>query len=219
MKHKIILCSESLKPSKPKESTLEKYSVDGEAIAGLLGNNILALKERRVEIQAVGFNGRTEFMREVPRFVLNKIKEYRYYAQPVQLFIVAVRDSDSNETKKINATRRQLLDKLKKLRLKKDEFERIHLLFAVQAVEAWLLADEQKLNEYLGVTNKAKHENDPEAIANPKQLVQNLFAQCGQTYIPNHLLNLLPELRISELLRCRHFKALYDCIENICSAA
>lgn len=219
MKRKIILCSESLKSSKPAESTLEKYSVDGEAIAGLLSNNVPALQKGEVEIKAVGFNGKTEFMREVPLFVLSKIKEYRQYKQQVQLFIITVRDSDTSESRKIATMRRQLTDKIKRLKIRKDELERVHLMFAVQAIEAWVLADAQRLNDYLGLSNKVKHENDPEMIPNPKQLVKNLFAQCGQTYMPDHLLNLLPQLRISELLRCKHFKELYECVEKICNAA
>jgi len=219
VRRKIIICSESLKSSKPTESLLEKYSVDGEAIAGLLSNNVPALRQGEIEIKAVGFNGKAEFMREVPLFVFSKIKEYRHYNQPVQLFIIALRDSDSSESRKIAGMRRQLIEKIKRRKIKKDEFERVHIMFAVQAIEAWVLADEQRLNDYLGVTNKVKHENDPEQIANPKQLVQNLFEQCGQTYEPDHLLNLLPQLRILELLRCTHFKELYQCVEKICNAA
>ncbi len=115
--------------------------------------------------------------------------------------------------------RRQLIDKIKKLSIKRNEIQCVHIMFAVQAIDAWLLADEQKLNEHLGVTNKIKHENEPEKIKHPKQILQNLFAQCGKKYTPQQLIDLLPQLRVTELLRCKHFKELYECIEKICNTA
>ncbi|MGH7491298.1 MAG: hypothetical protein ACREOO_02760, partial [bacterium] len=62
--------------------------------------------------------------------------------------------------------------------------------------------------EHLGVASKAKHENEPEKIKNPKQAVRNLFEQCHKRYTSQHTLILLPQLRIQALLCCRHFKEL-----------
>ncbi len=75
VKPKIILCSESRKRTKSSDRFLEKYSTDGDAISGLLKNNFAALQKERVEIEAVGFNGKTAFMRELPFFVLSKFEE------------------------------------------------------------------------------------------------------------------------------------------------
>jgi hypothetical protein len=93
-----------------------------------------------------------------------------------------LRDSDTNDGKKIASIRRKLADKIKKL-IQEQKSGRVHILFAVQAIEAWVLAEAQKLNEYLGVTNKVKHINEPEKIDNPKQVVQNLFQQCGRFHV------------------------------------
>jgi hypothetical protein len=98
------------------------------------------------------------------------------------------------------------------------EFNRVHVMVAVQAIEAWVLADEQNLNKYLE-TNKVKHVNNPETIENPKLIMRNLFEQCGKRYTPQELLRLLPQLRVAELLRCKHFKQLYDCVRNIAEGA
>jgi len=210
---KIILCSESLRL--PKSSTpTEKFSIDGEAIRNLLKNNLKALSTELVEIEAIGFGGRSEFMTKLPFFVMSKFAEYHHLRADIRIFIVALRDSDTGKAKKVSDIYHKLTDKIKKM-ITEQEFKRVHVIFAVQAIEAWILADEQKLNEYLNVTNKAKHENDPEAIPKPKQVVRNLFKQCDRKYTPQALLQLLPQLRIAELLRCKHFKELYDCVENI----
>ncbi len=89
-------------------------------------------------------------------------------------------------------------------------------MFAVQTIEAWILADEKELNKYLGVTNKAKRESEPEKIDNPKQIVKNFFNHCGRHYNPpQDLLQLLPRLQVAELLRCKHFKEFYQCVKKI----
>jgi len=62
---------------------------------------------------------------------------------------------------------------------------------------------------------KVKHENEPEKIDNPKLVVQNLFVQYGRRYSPQQLLDLLPQLRVAELRRCKHFKEFYDCVQTI----
>ena len=114
--------------------------------------------------------------------------------------------------------RRQLVDKIKRVTTVL-ESGRVHIMFAVQAIEAWILADERMLNKYLGMARSVKHENEPEQIDNPKQVIDNLFAQCGKRYTPASLLELLPQLEVSELLRCRHFKEFYHCVEKIASTA
>ncbi len=49
---------------------------------------------------------------------------------------------------KIAGFRRQLGNQICKA-IRNQEFDRVHILFAVQAIEAWILADEHKVNEYL----------------------------------------------------------------------
>jgi len=166
VKRKIILCSESRglmqSPIKPPE----KYSIDGEAISGLLKNNIAALETESLEIEAIGFNGKDAFMEKVPTFVKNKFAEFRHRSQEVEVFIIALRDSDTSDGKKIAGLRQKLINKIKKL-IGEREFQRVHIMFAVQTIEAWILADEKELNKYLEVTNKAKRESEPEKIDNP----------------------------------------------------
>jgi hypothetical protein len=218
VKRKVILCSESRgliqSPIKPPE----KYSIDGEAIIGLLKNNIAALKAESFEIEAIGFNGKAAFMEKVPTFVKNKFAEFRHRSHEVEIFIIALRDSDTSDGKKIAGFRQKLTNKIRKL-IGEQEFKRVYIMFAVQAIEAWILADEQKLNEYLKVTNKAKHLNEPEKVDDPKQAGQNFFQQYGRKYAPQELLNLLPQLRVSELLRCKHFKEFYACVQKIVEAS
>jgi hypothetical protein len=220
VKRKIILCCESLRIAKTSPTLPEKYSYDAEAIIELLKNNFEALQNGKIEIEPVGFGGKDQFMKEVPLVVKNRFAEYRYQSHEVEIFIIAVRDSDTNNSGKIAGWHRQLVNKIKKV-IKENECNRVHIMFAVQAIEAWILADEKKLNEYLGVQNKAKHENDPEEIDNPKQIVTKLFAQYHREkkYTPQQLLDLLPQLSISELLRCKHFKKLYDCVQEIVAEA
>ncbi|GEM_PF-5197856 len=214
VKRKITLCSESLRFGKGSRNPYENYSYDGEAIIELLKKHIEALKNEQVAIEAIGFGGKEQFMQNLPKFVKDELAEYRHRGGEIEVFIIALRDSDTNDSRKISALSRKLTDKIKKL-IGEQKSQRIYVMFAVQAIEAWILADEQKLNEYLGVTNKAKHENAPEKIENPKQIVQNLFVQCGRKYTPQELRDLLPQLRVSELSRCRHFQAFYDCVLQI----
>ncbi len=90
VKRKIILCSESRGliqlPIKPPE----KYSIDGEAIIGLLKNNIAALDTESFAIEAIGFNVKDAFMEKVPNFVKNKFAEFRHRSQQVEVFIIAL---------------------------------------------------------------------------------------------------------------------------------
>lgn len=218
VKRKIILCSESLRIVKPIAQQPEQYSYDGKAIIGLLKNEIEALRIGKVDIQPIGFEGKDQFMKELPLVVRNTFEQYRHGNSQIELFIIALRDSDTNDGKKISGFRRKLVDKIKKL-ISEQEFNRVHIMFAVQAIEAWILADENALNKYLGVTNKVKHINEPEKVENPKQVVQNFFQQFGRKYTPQELLNLLPQLRVSELLRCEHFNKLYTCVKEIVEAS
>jgi len=165
---KIVICSESLRLPRVATSPDEKFSIDSEAIIGLLKNNIEALQAGSIGIEAAGFGGKDEFMKEVPFFVLSKFAEYRHRNQAIEIFIIAVRDADTSDGKKISGIRRKLADKIRKL-IGAQEFNRVHIMFAVQAIEAWILADEQKLNEYLGVTNKVKHINEPEKSSIPNK--------------------------------------------------
>ena len=41
-----------------------------------------------------------------------------------------------------------------------------------------------------------KHENEPETIENPKQILASHFQQCNKEYSSQDRLNLLPQLRI-----------------------
>lgn len=214
VKRKIILCFESRgliqSPIKPPE----KYSIDGEAIIGLLKSNIAALETESLEIEAIGFNGKDAFMERVPTFVKNKFAEFRHRSQEIEVFIIALRDSDTSDGKKIAGLRQKLTNKIKKL-IGEQEFQRVHIMFAVQAIEAWILSDEKELNKYLEVTNKAKRESEPEKIDNPKQIVKNFFEHCGRQYNPQELLQLLPRLQVSELSRCKHFKEFYACVQKV----
>lgn len=214
VKRKIFLCSESLGLAQLPGQPPQKYSADGEAIIDLLKNNMEALREGVVEIEAIGFGGKSKFMEKVPNFVKNKFAEYRLRHDEVEIFVIALRDADTDDGKKISGIRRKLADKIKKL-IQEQEFGRVHIMFAVQAIEAWILADEQKLNEYLRVTNKAKRINEPEKVDNPKLAGKNFFEQFGGEYTPQKLLDLLSRLRISELLRCKHFKEFYTCVQKI----
>lgn len=144
VKRKIVICSESLRLSKRRSEQDEKYSIDGEAIIDLLKKNLAILQSDQVAIEAVGFGGKDEFMREIPYFVLSKFAEYRHLSNGVELFIIALRDS--------------------------------------------------------------------------KLVVQNVFVQCGRRYTPLQLLDLLPQLRVAELRRCKHFKEFYDCVRSIAEA-
>lgn len=218
VKRKIILCSESRGRAQAPIKPPEKYSIDGEAIIGLLKNNIAVLETEFLEIEAIGFNGKAVFMEKVPAFVKNKFAEYRHRSQEIEVFIIALRDSDTSDGKKIAGLRQKLTNNIKKLIDDEQEFKRVHIIFAVQAIEAWLLADEQKLNEYLEVTNKVKHSNEPEKINNPKQVVQNFFQECGRNYAPQELLTLFPRLQISELQRCKHFNEFFNCVQKIVEA-
>lgn len=214
VKRRIILCSESLRVATGHPKPEPQYSIDAQAIIGLLKNNFQTLKNEQVEIEPRGFKGKDDFMKKVPALVKDTFETFRYRRHEFEIFFIALRDTDTNDGRKIAGIRRKLAEKIKKL-IGAQEFQRVHIMFAVQAIEAWVLADEQKLNEYLGVTNKAKHENEPEKIPNPKQIVQNLFAQCDLEYTPQQLLDLLPQLQVSELLRCKHFKEFYACVQNI----
>jgi len=210
---RIILCSESLRLSHGNVKTFEQYSIDARAVIELLKNNIESLRQGGVEIEPRGFNGKKEFMAKVPTLVRDSFEAFRHRSHEVEIFFVALQDADTNDARKISGIRRSLTTKIRRM-IKEQEFNRLHIMFAVQAIEAWILSDEQKLNEYLGMA-KAKHFNDPETIENPKQAVRNLFEQAGKKYTPQELLQLLPQLRFEELLRCRHFKQLYDCVREI----
>lgn len=219
VKRKIILCSESLRLERKPPRPDEKLSVDGRAIIGLLKNHVEALRTGRVEIEAIGFGGKTKFMKDVPFFVENKFAEYRRHAGAVEIFIIALRDADTSDSKKISEIRNQLKDKIRKL-ISPNAFKRVHVNFAVQAIEAWVLADEKRLNEYLKVSNKVKHENAPETLKNPKPKLANYFVSClEREYNTDDLLHLLPTLHLDALLRCAHFKEFYACVENICNTA
>jgi hypothetical protein len=148
VKRKIILCSESLRIAEASATSIEKYSYDGSNIE-LLKNNIEALRIGEVEIEPVGFGGKDQFMNDLPLVAKNRFAEYRHRTNEVELFIIALRDSDTIDGKKIAGIRRKLVDKIKKL-IREQEFGRVRIMFAVQAIEAWILADEQKLNDYLG---------------------------------------------------------------------
>jgi hypothetical protein len=178
VKRKIILCSESLRIVKPIAQQPEQYSYDGKAIIGLLKNEIEALRIGKIDIQAIGFEGKDKFMKELPLVVRNTFEQYRHGNSPIELFIIALRDSDTIDGKKISGFRRKLADKIKKL-ISEQEFNRVHIMFAVQAIEAWILAGENALNKYLGVANKLKHINEPEKVDNPKQVVQNFSSNAG----------------------------------------
>ncbi len=217
VRRRITLCSESLRVGKGSISRYQKYSYDGNAVVGLLRNNIGSLKNDQVEIEAVGFGGKEELVKKIPKFVRDKLAEV-HQSDPIEIFIVVLRDSDTHDNRKIYALRQKISDRIRRT-IGEQDFERVRILFAVQSIEAWVLADEQKLNEYLMVTNKAKYENDPESLTNPKQIVSNLFKQCESRYTPQELLNLLPQLRVSELLRCKHFKELYECVDNLARLA
>lgn len=184
----------------------------------LLRNNIEAIKNGLVEVEPRGFNGKDEFMKKLAPLVKNTFESFRHRRDEFEVYFITMRDADTSDSNKIRGLRRQIENKILK-KIGEQEFSRVHIMFAVQAIEAWILADDQKLNEYLGAMNKAKRENEPEKLENPKLLLKNLFEQCGMIYTPDHLLNLLPSLRVSELLRCKHFKQLYDCIEEICKTA
>jgi hypothetical protein len=218
VKRRITLCSESLRIGKGSISRYEKYSYDGNAVVGLLKNNIDALKNDQVGIDAIGFGGKDELFKKIPQFVKDKIAEFHNRPDPIETFIIVLRDSDTNDSKKISALRRKISDKIRRVIGERD-FARVRISFAVQAIEAWILADELKLNEYLGVTNKVKRHNDPETIKDPKQIVTNLFKECGRTYSPRELLRLLPQLRIENLSRCKHFNELYTCVQKITEAS
>jgi len=114
VRRKIILCSESLRlPQSP--AVTEKFSIDCEAIIGLLKNNLKTLNTNLVEIEAVGFGGRSAFMAELPFFVMSKFAEYRHVSEELRIFILALRDSDTNNTNKVSGIRRKLADKIKKM--------------------------------------------------------------------------------------------------------
>lgn len=221
VKRKIILCSESQKVVQSPLKPPEKYSIDGEAIVNLLKNNIAALRAGAVEIEPIGFNGKDEFMKRVPNFVKNKFAEYREKPSKldkIEVFVIALTDADTAVGQKIAGLRQKLSNQIKKL-IPQAEFRRVYFMFAVQAIEAWLLADERKLNEYLGEANKIKRENDPEKIDNPKQRIESIFRECGRQYETQDRLSLLPQLRISELQRCKHFNEFYNCITTIVNAS
>jgi len=214
VKRKIIFCSESRGLTQYPAKPPEKYSIDGEAIMSLFKNNMMALRSESVEMEAIGFVGKENFMEKVPNFVRNKFAEFRSRSQEIEIFLIALRDADTNDGKKISSLRRKLTEKIKKL-VDEQEFKRVRIMFAVQAIEAWILADEKKLNEYLKVTN-IKHENEPEKIGNPKLIIQNHFERCGRKYTSQEL---LPLLQAESLLRGKHFRELYTCVQQITEAS
>lgn len=218
VKRRIILFSESLRLGHTVPQAIEQYSADARAVAQLLKNNITALQQDEIEIEPRGFNGKKEFMAKLPIAVRDSFETFRHRSDEFEIFVVALSDSDTNDKSKITKIRRQLFRKIDHM-LSERERARVHVMFAVQAIEAWVLADAQRLNEYLGVSNKAKHENEPEKIENPKQIVKNLFEQSRRKYTPLRLLELLPQLRISELQRCKHFNEFYNCITTIVNAS
>lgn len=214
MVKRIILCSESLRQVNGKAKVSEQYSIDARAVIELLKNNIESLRAGKVEIEPRGFNGKDSFMKKVPILVQDTFEAFRHRSEELEMFFIALRDADTNDNRKITAIRRRLVDQIRN-RITEQESDRVHVMFAVQAIEAWMLSDAQRLNEYLGITSKAKHFNDPEAIENPKQLVISLFELVRKKYTPQELLLLLPQLGIAEISRCKHFKKLYDCVSKI----
>jgi hypothetical protein len=115
VKRRIILCSESLRvptgPTKPDQ----QYSVDAQAIIELLKNNFPALKEDLVETEPRGFKGKDDFMKKVPILVKNTFETFRHRRHEFEIFVIALRDTDTSDGKKISAIRRKLADKIKKL--------------------------------------------------------------------------------------------------------
>lgn len=214
VKRKIILCSESLRLDQQPSRPPEQYSLDAEAIIGLLKNNFEILESGEIEIEAIGFGGKAAFMKEIPKVIRNTFATYRHRVDDTQIFIVAIRDADTSDAEKISNLQERLISKIRKAS-NPGEFRRVKVVFAVQAIEAWLLADEQTLNNYLGEKNKAKRVNDPETIHKPKEIIHKLFQQSSKKYNAQALLDLLPRVNILTLLRCRHFKQLYDRIKSI----
>jgi len=113
VKRKIVLFSESLRITPTPRTSNHKFSIDGEAVAALLKKNIKALEGGQVEIEAVGFAGKNEFMEKVANAVKNKFAEFQH-RRDVQVFIITLRDSDTSEGKKIAGLRRQIAEKIRK---------------------------------------------------------------------------------------------------------
>lgn len=213
VKKKIIICSESLREETADSKFEEKYSYDSEAVIRLLKNNIDELGKEIVDTEPIGFGGKEKLFEDFPGFVESKFAEFRY-RKDVEIYIVVIIDADTRDGRKISGKRKQLENKVKKL-LSEAEFDRIKIIFAVQAIEAWILAEEKGLNAYLNTPGKVKHENNPEAIEKPKEKLKGHFQKCDRKYTPQDLRELLPKVQISELLRCKHFKEFYEHILEI----
>jgi len=74
---RIILCSESLRdlPARARTNTGEKFSYDSQAIIDLLKNLLPEIDEEYVKIEPIGFGGKDNFRKQVPRFTRDKFKE------------------------------------------------------------------------------------------------------------------------------------------------
>ncbi|MGH7496590.1 MAG: DUF4276 family protein [bacterium] len=216
MARKIIFCSESLRDNTQPSKPAEQFSIDAEAILRLFKNNFEALRNNAIESGTIGFEGKKQFMQDLPVVVRNTFAGYRHAAQQLELFVIAVSDSDTGDEAAIENIHKSLAEEIER-RISTAEFQRVKIVFAVQAIEAWILADERTLNVQLE-QNKAKHENDPEKIDFPKQKLAGLFERCNRKYNTKVLLELLPILNITDLMRCKHFKQLYDCVDEIVNA-
>lgn len=213
VKKRIILCSESLRdlPARIRSNTGEKFSYDSQAIIDLLKNNIPEIEEENVKIEPIGFGGKENFRKQVPRFTRDKFAEYRHRTDE-KIYIVALMDSDTNDGNKIGGKKRQISNRVKEL-ISQEEFTRFKMAFSVQAIEAWVLADEKSLNSILGTRGKVKHVNSPEEIEMPKEVLKGHFQKASKRYTPQVLREILPTLQVAELLRCKHFREFY---EHVC---
>ena len=100
VRRKIVLCTESLRITRAVSQQPEQYSYDGRAVIRLLKNSIDSLRSGAVEIVPVGFEGKNQFMKELPLVVRNTFATYRHLHDSVEVFVIALRDSDTCEGKR-----------------------------------------------------------------------------------------------------------------------
>jgi hypothetical protein len=146
-------------------------------------------------IEAHDFKDKYRFMRDLAFRCKVKTQEYPHGGQ-ISLHIFAIRDSDGEN---IDGLKNRIIASFKDKQISEEDIRAIHIHFAVQEIEAWILAD------------KDFHSN-PESVTDAKgELKKHL-----KNYQASHIVDLLPAIDVSKVKsKCPHFGKFYDDVHVI----
>ena len=108
--------------------------------------------------------------------------------------------------------RQEIFSSLKGAGLQPND-KRIRLVCIAKMIEAWLIADEEAISNFLSTEAhpiKVKKYKDPEAVPDPKAALNNLFQKSkspiGKYLDRQHAIQIIKKANITKLRRCDSFR-------------